>query len=47
MLSGGECFVLVNNERIHDAMWGITTATVTVKAGDYVHIANAKLTKIS
>lgn len=47
ILSCGECSVLVNEERIHDAMWGIKSSTVTIKAGDFVHTTNVKLTKIS
>lgn len=47
ILSCGECSVLVNEERIHDAMWGIKSSTVTIKAGDFVHTTNVKLTKVS
>lgn len=47
ILSCGECSVLVNEEQIHDAMWGIKSSTVTIKAGDFVHTTNVKLTKIS
>ena len=47
ILCTGECFVQVNCEIIHDVLWDIKSSTVTVKAGDFVHINNVKLTKIS
>lgn len=47
ILCSGECFVQVNGEIIHDVLWDIKSSTVTVKAGDFVHINNVKLTKIS
>ncbi len=46
-LSGGECIVQVNGERIHDVLWNIKSSTVTVRAGDFVYTNNVKLTKVS
>lgn len=47
VLCGGECFVQVNSEYIYIATCGIKPSTITIKAGDFVHINNVKLTKIS
>ena len=46
-LCGGECFVQVNSEYIYIATCGIKPSTITIKTGDFVHINNVKLTKIS
>lgn len=47
VLCCGECFVQVNGEYIYMAKCGITPSTITIKTGDFVHINNVKLTKIS
>ena len=47
VLCGGECFVQVNSEYIYIATCGIKPSTITIKTGDFVHINNVKLTKIS
>ena len=47
VLCSGECIVQVNNDNTYDILWGITSSTVTVKAGDFVYTNNVKLTKIS
>lgn len=47
ILCGGECLVQVNGEYIYMATCDITPSTITIKTGDFVHINNVKLTKIS
>lgn len=47
ILCGGECFVQVNSEYIYIATCGIKPSTITIKTGDFVHINNVKLTKVS
>lgn len=47
VLCSGECFVQVNGEYIYIATCGIKPSTITIKTGDFVHINNVKLTKIS
>lgn len=47
ILCSGECIVQVNGEYLYFVTGGVKPSTVTIKAGDFVHINNVKLTKIS